>query len=169
MSPRSRPAFRLAETAGNPPRHSRNYHPRASADQSENRPPGIGKIADYRPLSDSGQLLVSYLAAPNNKPHQKVSKPTIGPDVPTRLGVGSGVLITLQQGGLALGVATHGTLYMAVEPHGVPHAFAGVEAVQIAIVALLSVAVAALPRFTTAGPGNPVPSAKLPIRPMRGL
>ncbi|WP_030434935.1 hypothetical protein [Actinoplanes subtropicus] len=45
----------------------------------------------------------------------------------------------------------------------------GVEVVQIAIVALLSVAVAALPRFTTAGPGNPVPSAKLPIRPMRGL
>ena len=71
-------------------------------------------------------------------------------DVPTHLGgIGSGVLITLQQSGLALGVATLGTLYLACAPHGVPHAFAGVEYVQMGIVALLAVGAAALPRFTT--------------------
>lgn len=69
-------------------------------------------------------------------------------DVPTHLGgVGSGVLITLQQSGLALGVATLGTLYLALEPHDVAHAFASVEYVQMGIVGLLAVAAAALPRF----------------------
>jgi EmrB/QacA subfamily drug resistance transporter len=72
-------------------------------------------------------------------------------DVPTHLGgVGSGVLITLQQSGLALGVATLGTLYIARAEHNTAHAFATVEAVQIAIIALLAVGVAALPRFTKA-------------------
>ncbi|HEX6356640.1 MFS transporter [Actinophytocola sp.] len=72
-------------------------------------------------------------------------------DVPIHLGgVGSGVLITLQQSGLALGVATLGTLYLALEPHGVAHAFADVEYVQMAIVALLAATAAALPRFTRA-------------------
>ena len=41
-------------------------------------------------------------------------------DVPTHLGgIGSGVLITLQQSGLALGVATLGTLYLALAPHNI--------------------------------------------------
>ncbi|MFJ5304689.1 MFS transporter [Streptomyces sp. NPDC088350] len=72
-------------------------------------------------------------------------------DVPTHLaGIGSGVLITLQQSGLALGVATLGTLYLALAPHNVAHAFAGVEYVQMGIVALLAVGAAALPRFTKA-------------------
>jgi Na+/melibiose symporter-like transporter len=70
-------------------------------------------------------------------------------DVPTHLGgVGSGVLITLQQSGLALGVAALGTLYLALEPGSVSHAFATVEYVQMGIVALLAVGAAALPRFT---------------------
>jgi hypothetical protein len=74
-------------------------------------------------------------------------------DVPTHLGgVGSGVLITLQQSGLALGVATLGTLYLALAPHSVPDAFATVEYVQMAIVGLLAVGVAALPRLTRAKP-----------------
>lgn len=78
-------------------------------------------------------------------------------DVPTHLGgIGSGVLITLQQSGLALGVATLGTLYLALQPHGVSHAFATVEYVQMGIAALLAVGAAALPRFTTT-------SAKAPI------
>jgi hypothetical protein len=56
-------------------------------------------------------------------------------DVPAhRGGVGRrrrrGVLITLQQSGLALGVATLGTLYITLAPHGVPHAFGTVEYVQ---------------------------------------
>lgn len=71
--------------------------------------------------------------------------------VPTHLaGIGSGVLITLQQSGLALGVATLGTLYLALAPDNIAHAFAGVEYVQMGIVALLAVGAAALPRLTKA-------------------
>ncbi|SDP24067.1 drug resistance transporter, EmrB/QacA subfamily [Streptomyces sp. cf386] len=70
-------------------------------------------------------------------------------DVPAHLGgIGSGVLITLQQSGLALGVATLGTLYLTLGPHDVAHAFADVEYVQMGIVALLAVGAASLPRFT---------------------
>jgi len=69
-------------------------------------------------------------------------------DVPAHLGgIGSGVLITLQQSGLALGVATLGTLYLTMAPHNVAHAFAGVVYVQMGIAALLAVSAAALPRF----------------------
>jgi EmrB/QacA subfamily drug resistance transporter len=72
-------------------------------------------------------------------------------DVPTHLGgVGSGVLITLQQSGLALGVATLGTLYLARAEHNTAHAFATVESVQMVIIALLAIGAAALPRFTKA-------------------
>jgi EmrB/QacA subfamily drug resistance transporter len=81
-------------------------------------------------------------------------------DVPTHLGgVGSGVLITLQQSGLALGVATLGTLYLALEPIDTAHAFATVEYVQMGIVALLAVGAAALPRFTTASAEAPLVEA----------
>jgi MFS family permease len=81
-------------------------------------------------------------------------------DVPTHLGgVGSGVLITLQQSGLALGVATLGTLYLALEPHGVAAAFADVEYVQMGIVGLLAVGAAALPRFTRASATAPLVEA----------
>jgi len=78
-------------------------------------------------------------------------------DVPAHLGgIGSGVLITLQQAGLALGVAALGSLYLALRPHSYPHAFATVECVQIGIVALLAVGAAALPRFTQASADAPV-------------
>lgn len=78
-------------------------------------------------------------------------------DVPIHLGgVGSGVLITLQQSGLALGVATLGSLYLVRAEHDTAHAFATVEAVQIAVIALLAIGVAALPRFTTAAADGPV-------------
>jgi MFS family permease len=81
-------------------------------------------------------------------------------DVPAHLGgVGGGVLITLQQAGLALGVATLGTLYVSLEPHGISHAFATVEYVQMAIVALLAVGAAALPRFTNGSADHPVTDA----------
>jgi hypothetical protein len=81
-------------------------------------------------------------------------------DVPTHLGgVGSGVLITLQQSGLALGVATLGGLYLALEPLDVAHAFATVEYVQMGIVALLAVGAAILPRFTTAAAEAPLVEA----------
>ncbi|MEU4287273.1 MFS transporter [Kribbella sp. NPDC026596] len=78
-------------------------------------------------------------------------------DVPTHLGgVGSGVLITLQQSGLALGVATLGTLYLARAEHNTAHAFATVEVVQMVIIALLAIGAAALPRFTKAAVDAPV-------------
>jgi MFS family permease len=78
-------------------------------------------------------------------------------DVPAHLGgIGGGILITLQQGGLALGVATLGTLYIGLAPHSVPHAFATVEYVHIGIVAFLAVGAAALPRFTRAAADTPV-------------
>jgi EmrB/QacA subfamily drug resistance transporter len=81
-------------------------------------------------------------------------------DVPAHLGgIGGGILITLQQGGLALGVATLGTLYIGLAPHSVPHAFATVEYVHIGIVALLAVGAAALPRFTRAAADTPVTDA----------
>jgi len=80
-------------------------------------------------------------------------------DVPAHLGgIGSGTLITLQQSGLALGVATLGTLYIGLAPHGVSHAFAAVEYVHMGIVALLAVGVAALPRFTQ--PVSDIPVAE---------
>jgi MFS family permease len=78
-------------------------------------------------------------------------------DVPSHLGgVGGGVLITLQQGGLALGVASLGTLYLALAAHNTAHAFATVEYLQMGIVALLAVGVAALPRFTKAAADAPL-------------
>ena len=70
-------------------------------------------------------------------------------DVPAHLaGVGSGVLITLQQSGLALGVATLGTLYLALEPAGIARAFGAVIACQLAIIVLLALCTGLLPRFT---------------------
>jgi MFS family permease len=81
-------------------------------------------------------------------------------DVPTHLGgIGSGVLITLQQSGLALGVATLGTLYLVLAPHGVSHAFASVEYVQMGIAAVLAAGAAALPRFTKASAETPIVDA----------
>lgn len=58
-----------------------------------------------------------------------------------------------------LGVATLGTLYLALEPHGVAAAFADVEYVQMGIVALLAVGAAALPRFTRASATAPLVEA----------
>jgi hypothetical protein len=81
-------------------------------------------------------------------------------DVPTHLGgVGSGVLITLQQSGLALGVATLGSLYLTLAPHNTAHAFATVEYLQMAVVALLAIGAAALPRFTAAAAATPLVDA----------
>jgi MFS family permease len=63
-------------------------------------------------------------------------------------GVGGGVLITIQQSGLALGVATLGSLYLAMATTSVPHAFAAAVGVQIAIGALLAIGIRGLPKFT---------------------
>ncbi|MDQ3937923.1 MAG: MFS transporter [Chloroflexota bacterium] len=71
-------------------------------------------------------------------------------DVPAHhAGIGGGVLITIQHAGLALGVATLGTLYLAVEPHGVDRAFALAVGAQLVLVVLITLGTRALPRFTT--------------------
>jgi len=70
-------------------------------------------------------------------------------DVPQHLGgVGSGALITIQQAGLALGVALLGSLYLAIAASDVPRAFATVEFVQMAIVLVLVLCVGRLPRLS---------------------
>lgn len=67
-------------------------------------------------------------------------------DVPLhRGGIGGGVLITLQQSGLALGVATLGTVYLTLEPHSVPAAFATAVSIQCAIAVGLAIGSRFLP------------------------
>jgi MFS family permease len=69
-------------------------------------------------------------------------------DVPGHhAGIGGGTLVTLQQSGLALGVATLGTLFLALQPLGTSHAFAAAIGTQLAIVLLLILGTRALPRF----------------------
>ncbi|WP_454574622.1 MFS transporter [Mesorhizobium sp. PL10] len=71
-------------------------------------------------------------------------------DVPAHLaGIGSGVLITLQQSGLALGVASLGTLYLVLEPASISRAFGIVIACQFAIIVILVLCTGLLPRFTS--------------------
>jgi MFS family permease len=74
-------------------------------------------------------------------------------------GIGGGTLITLQQSGLALGVATLGTLYLALEPDGIAHAFAAAIGLQLAIVVLLVLATRALPSFSTASTNQVIADA----------
>ena len=79
-------------------------------------------------------------------------------DVPAHLaGIGGGVLVTLQQSGLALGVATLGTLYLTLEPHSIPEAFGTAVGIQLGIVLLLVVSSRFLPRFTAHAANTPVP------------
>lgn len=67
---------------------------------------------------------------------------------PHHAGIGGGALITLQQSGLALGVATLGTLYLALEPRGATDAFAWAVGVQAVLVALVVAGTRMLPKFT---------------------
>ncbi|MFF1738426.1 MFS transporter [Streptomyces mirabilis] len=74
-------------------------------------------------------------------------------DVPDHhAGVGGGVLVTIQQSGLALGVATIGTLYLSLEAHGISQAFAAAGAAQIAIMAVLALASRAMPPSASRSP-----------------
>ena len=76
-------------------------------------------------------------------------------DVPAHHGgIGGGVLITLQQSGLALGVATLGTTYLALEPHSIPTAFAATVGIQCLIALGLTVAARFLPRFAGGAGSN---------------
>jgi MFS family permease len=60
-------------------------------------------------------------------------------------GVGSGVLVTVQQGSLALGVASLGTLFEVIAEHGMAGAFVTVVTIQIAVAVIVSLASRRLP------------------------
>jgi len=73
-------------------------------------------------------------------------------DCPPHLaGAGGGVLITIQQSGLALGVATLGSLFVAMETTNVARAFAAAVGVQMVIVLLLAIGSRALPPLHRSG------------------
>jgi MFS family permease len=80
---------------------------------------------------------------------------------PDHGGVGGGVLITIQQSGLALGVATLGSLFLAMAKSSVPHAFAVAIGAQIGVVALLALGTRGLPRFTNSH--DPESAAAAPV------
>jgi hypothetical protein len=63
----------------------------------------------------------------------------------TLAGVGSGALITVQQGAIALGVASLGTLFLVRAEHGFAGAFGVVIATQIVIALVVSLASRRLP------------------------
>lgn len=72
-------------------------------------------------------------------------------DVPVhQAGIGGGVLITLQQAGLALGVATLGSIYLALYHESIPAAFGASVGVQLLIATCLAVATRFLPRLDQA-------------------
>ncbi len=66
-------------------------------------------------------------------------------------GVGSGVLITVQQASLALGVAALGSLFTARAAHGFAGAFELVIGIQIAIAVAIAIASPLLPDPATPG------------------
>jgi MFS family permease len=69
-------------------------------------------------------------------------------DVPSRLaGVGSGVLVTMQQGSLALGVASLGSLFVSLSDGsgGMRHAFTVVVAIQVVIAVVVGLLALRLP------------------------
>jgi MFS family permease len=69
-------------------------------------------------------------------------------DVPARLaGVGSGVLVTMQQGSLALGVASLGSLFVSLSDGsgGMRHAFTAVVAIQVVIAVVVGLLALRLP------------------------
>jgi MFS family permease len=69
-------------------------------------------------------------------------------DVPPHLaGIGGGVLVTLQQSGLALGVATLGTLYLGLDGGG--SGFAWILAIQVGLALVMSMGSRAMPHLST--------------------
>jgi MFS family permease len=71
-------------------------------------------------------------------------------DVPAHLaGIGGGVLVTLQQSALALGVATLGTLYLGVGSGGT--GFATVLAIQVALALVMALSCRAMPHLARGG------------------
>jgi predicted MFS family arabinose efflux permease len=70
-------------------------------------------------------------------------------DVPAyQAGIGSGVLITMQQAGLALGVAILGSIYLSLAPHSILAGFVTAIGIQLGIGVLFAIGSRFLPRFT---------------------
>jgi MFS family permease len=88
---------------------------------------------------------------------------TVLAGVPQRLaGVGSGVLVTVQQGSLALGVASLGTLFVTLAAHDYRTAFVTVVGIQTAFGVLLALASARRPavaHHTVAVSVEPLPAS----------
>jgi MFS family permease len=78
-------------------------------------------------------------------------------DVPAhQAGIGGGIMITLQQSGLALGVATIGTLFLSLEGHGIDRAFAIAVGIQAVLALVLAVGSVGLPSLAAARNTEPV-------------
>jgi MFS family permease len=76
-------------------------------------------------------------------------------DVPAdQAGIGSGVLVTMQQAGQALGVAILGSIYLSLAPHSIPAGFATAIVIQLGIGVLFAMGTRFLPGFP--GTGKPV-------------
>jgi MFS family permease len=76
---------------------------------------------------------------------------------PERAGIGGGVVVTLQQTGFALGVATLGTLFISTEPHHIAGGFGWAVGISAAVAAFVAIGSFALPRLPVS-PG-PAPTA----------
>jgi MFS family permease len=71
-------------------------------------------------------------------------------DVPAhQAGVGSGVLVTMQQAGQALGVAILGSIYLFIAPRSIPLGFATAISIQLGISVLLAIGSRFLPSFAS--------------------
>ena len=76
---------------------------------------------------------------------------------PERAGIGGGVVVTLQQTGFALGVATLGTLFISTDPHHIAGGFGWAVGISAAIPVFIAIGSFALPRLPVS-PG-PAPTA----------
>ena len=76
---------------------------------------------------------------------------------PERAGIGGGVVVTLQQTGYALGVATLGTLFTSTGPHHIAGGFGLVTGISAAVAVFTAIGSFTLPRLPVS-PG-PAPTA----------
>jgi MFS family permease len=73
---------------------------------------------------------------------------------PHQAGIGSGVAVTLQQSGLALGIATLGSLFLGLQAAGIDRAFAITVGVQTLLMIVLAVGSIWLPSLRSAKPAD---------------
>ena len=77
-------------------------------------------------------------------------------DVPVHLaGIGGGAMVTLQQAGYALGIATLGSLFLSMGSHHISSGFGWVVGIEAAVAVFIAAGSFLLPRI--AGPGENLP------------